>query len=803
MTLEPGAHLGRYELQAPLGAGGMGAVYRALDTRLSRAVAVKVLLPQFATVARLRERFEREARAVAALSHPNICAVFDVGETAVGTYLVMELLEGETLDRYLATHALDPAAVIEFGLQIAAGLDAAHAKGIVHRDIKPANVFVTNSGTLKITDFGLAMAARQAEPTSTAATAFGDLTMPGSAVGTAAYMSPEQARGEPVDARTDVFSLGIVLFQMATGRPAFVGAALATVFDAVLNRTPPLASTLAPQVPAALSNIIARALEKDPARRYQRVADLRADLERVSQRANSLSAVSGRHKPRVPPIRRRRTAAIVAAVATALAFLAVLAWRSQRTAVPQRSTALTVPVVRSLAVLPLVNLSGGSDNDYFSDGMTDELITALSGVRGWRVISRTSVMQYKRAQKSLPVIARELGVDAVVEGSIQQSANRVRISVKLVRAGTDEENLWAGSYDHDLHDVLDLENEVAKAIADGIKVTLTPQEQQRLEAKRPVDPDLFQLFLKGRAAADAGTEDGLYKAISYFSQALTRNPSYAPAHAAMALAYEGLTPAFRAPKEVLPKAREHAVRAIELDASVSDAHAALANVMFLFDWDWTNAGQEMERAIELNPNSANAHEMYGNYLAALNRKDRAIEELTLAHQLNPAGMATYSSLLGALCTLREFDRAIAESRRAIELHPDFAFAHAWLGMSLLMKGDVAAAIPSLEHARMLDDNVTTTHFLAMAQAAAGNRTAAEKLASDLEQAASTRYTCAYEVASVHLRLGNTQKAMEWLRRGFDEQCDCLVWLKTEPWIDPLRVDPRYEELVKRVGFPSS
>ncbi|HEX7793967.1 MAG TPA: serine/threonine-protein kinase, partial [Vicinamibacterales bacterium] len=478
MTLEPGTRLGRYELQALLGAGGMGAVYRALDTRLNRAVAVKVLLPQFATDARLRERFEREARAVAALSDPNICAVYDVGETPVGSYLVMELLEGETLDRYLATHTLDPATVIGFGLQIAAGLEAAHAKGIVHRDIKPANVFVTTGGGLKITDFGLAMAAAQSEPTSTAATAFGDLTMPGSAVGTAAYMSPEQARGETVDARTDVFSLGIVLFQMATGRPAFGGATLATVFDAILNRTPPLASTLAPQIPLALSNIIARALEKDPAKRYQRVADLRVDLQRVDENANSPIAVtvaSGQDAP--APLIRRRTAAIVAAGVTVLASLGVLAWRSQHAAIPQRSAALA-PVVRSLAVLPLDNLSGGSDNDYFSDGMTDELITALAGVRGWRVISRTSVMQYKHAQKPLPVIARELGVDAVVEGSIQQAANRVRITAKLVRAGTDEENLWAGSYDHDLHDVLDLENEVAKAIADGIKVTLTPQEQQ-------------------------------------------------------------------------------------------------------------------------------------------------------------------------------------------------------------------------------------------------------------------------------------------------------------------------------------
>jgi len=800
LSLEPGTNLGRYELQSLLGAGGMGAVYRALDTRLNRVVAIKVLLPQLASDARLRERFEREARAVAALSHPNICAVYDVGDTPSTSYLVMELLEGETLDRFLETHVLDPSDVIALGLQIAAGLEAAHAKGIVHRDIKPGNVFVTQGGGIKITDFGLALIAPQAPGGSAAETAFGDLTMPGSSVGTAAYMSPEQARGETVDGRSDVFALGLVLFQMATGRPAFSGATLATVFDAVLNRTAPLATSIAPRVPVALSQVIAKALEKDREQRYQRVSELSADLRRIADGAAisalpTPAAATAVASARRPVVRPGVAVAFLALVAAAGAWMWWSAAHSQASPQAQAS-------IRSLAVLPLENLSGGADNDYFTDGMTEELITALAGVRGWRVISRTSVMPYKHARKPLPAIARELGVDAIVEGSIQQSAGRVRVTAKLVRAGAAEENLWAGSFDHDLQDVLDLENEFARAIADQIRITLTPQEQQRLTTKRPVDPELFQLLLKGRSAAQTGAEDDLFKAIGYFEQALALKPDYAPAHAAMALAYEGLTPAFRAPKEVLPKAREHAVRAIELDSSLSEAHAALADVMFMFDWDWANAGTEMQRAIELNPNSASAHELYGNYLAALNQKDAAINELTLAHQLNPAGLATYSSLLGALCTLREYDRAIAESRRALELYPDFAFAHAWLGMSLLMKGQVREALPSLERARMLDDNVTTTHFLAMAQAAAGNKQAAEALVSGLEAAASTRYTCAYEVAAVHLRLGNTEKAMDWLRRGVAEQCDCLVWLTTEPWVDPLRVDPRYAELVKRVGFPT-
>ena len=510
----------------------MGVVYRALDTRLNRVVAVKVLLPRLASDLRLRERFEREARAVAALSHPNICAVYDVGDTGDARYLVMELLEGETLDRYLETHAIEPAEVIAFGLQLAAGLEAAHAKGIVHRDIKPGNLFVTKSGGIKITDFGLAAIAPAAHNASMADTAIGDLTMPGSSVGTAAYMSPEQARGEPVDARTDIFALGIVLYQMATGRQAFTGATLATIFDAVLNRTPPPASTISPRVPAALSDVMARALEKDRERRYQRVADLSADLRRIGGAAAASvtpatpsQAASARQAPRL------RQAALIGAAMSLVAAAGLWMWRAQSAPTSQAGA-----TIRSLAVLPLENLSRGPENDYFTDGMTEELITALAGVRGWRVISRTSVMQYKHGQKPLPVIARELGVDAIVEGSIQQSANRVRITAKLVRAGAEEENLWAGSYDHDLQDVLDLENDVARAIAQEIKVTLTPQEQERLKTKRPVDPELFQLFLKGRAAANTGTEDDLFRAIGYFEQALGKQPDYAPAHAAMALA---------------------------------------------------------------------------------------------------------------------------------------------------------------------------------------------------------------------------------------------------------------------------
>ena len=567
---------------------------------------------------------------------------------------------------FLETHVLEPSDVIAFGLQIAAGLEAAHAKGIVHRDIKPGNVFVTRAGGIKITDFGLALIAPPAPGQSVADTAFGDLTMPGSSVGTAAYMSPEQARGETVDARTDVFALGLVLFQMATGRPAFSGATLATVFDAVLNHTPPFATSIAPRVPVALSHVIAKALEKDREQRYQRVSDLSADLQRIANGAAISPPVTA---PDGAVLRRRGLQACGGSSSQARSSPswlgpAMMWWSSAHSPSSQRARA----PIHSLAVLPLENLSGGSDNDYFTDGMTEELITALAAVRGWRVISRTSVMPYKHARKPLPAIARELGVDAIVEGSIQQSGQRVRITAKLVRAGDAEENLWAGNPITTSRTCSIWKTSSRARLPTRFRITLTPQEQQRLTTKRPVDPELFQLLLKGRAAAQTGAEDDLFKAIGYFEQALALKPDYAPAHAAMALAYEGLTPAFRAPKEVPPKAREHAVRAIELDASLSEAHAALADVMFMFDWDWANAGTEMQRAIELNPNSASAHELYGNYLAALNQKEAAISELTLAHQLNPAGLATY---LHCLVRSARSGNTIARSPMAscARLHP--------------------------------------------------------------------------------------------------------------------------------------
>jgi serine/threonine-protein kinase len=753
----------------------MGEVYRANDLNLGRDVAIKVLPERLVSDAESRARFEREARLLAALNHPNVATIYGFEELDGVHVLVMELVEGQALTERIAAGDVTVGDALRMAAEIAGALAAAHEKGIVHRDLKPANVKLTRTGSIKVLDFGVAKMNRAADAADTPTIV---ATRAGVIVGTTPYMSPEQARGGAVDRRTDIWAFGCVLFELLTSVNPFAGPTHADTVCAILERQPPWAR-LPSRTPPAVRHLLECCLEKDAARRLQNIGEARAVLD--SQR-------SSRAHPKVRPW---------LLAAPALAALVLAGWLGRELV----RRAPPAPTINSVAVLPLADLSARSDEDYFTDGMTDELIGALAKIRSLRVISRTSVMPYKRAVKSLPAIARELGVDALIEGTVQRSNDRVRISVRLVRAGQHEEPLWSESYDRDLRDVLDLQADVASAIAAEMRLTLTPVEQQQLAARHPVDPEVLQLYLKGKAAADRGTEDDVFKGIGYFEQALQKNPRYAAAHAAIALAYATLTPAYRAPKTVMPKSREHAIRAVELDDSLSEAHTALAGVMFFFDWDWAAAGKEMKRAIELNPSSANAHELYGNYLVAL-QQNEAISELRVARQLNPTALTTYASLLAAYVSLGQYDQAIEESRRALAAHPDFAFAHAWLGMALVMKGRATEAIPILTRARDLDTNVTTTHLLAMAQAAAGNDAEAERLANALANAAETRYTCAYEVGSVFLRLGQTDKAVQWIRRGLDEQCDCMVWLKTEPWMDPLRVDARYADLVKRVRFPT-
>ena len=766
----------------------MGEVYRARDTRLERQVAVKVLPAHFSDRPGARARFEREARAAASLNHPHICVVHDIGEQDGRPFIAMELLEGRTLQQRIDGKPVPPAEALDLALQIVSGLEAAQAKGIVHRDIKPANIFITTGGQAKIMDFGLAtFAATDSNSAAETQALHSRVTTPGLTVGTVAYMSPEQARGEPLDARADIFSFGVVLYEMITGVAPFRGSTIAALFDAILHQP----AQLPPDMPAGLDRIIAKALEKDRALRYQSVSDLGADLKRLQR-----DAVSKEHIAAASRGKRTRPWMALAVAAAAVAVLAFL-WML-RTGAPRSGG---TRAIQSIAVLPLVNLSGNPAEDYFSDGMTEELIATLAKFRNLRVISRTSVMPYKTgARKRLPEIARELNVEAVVEGSVLRAGDRVRITAQLIEAGTDK-HLWAQSYERELRDVIGLQADVAAAIGEQIKLTITPDEQKLLAARHPVDPEVFQLDLKGRFLADQGTEQAVTQGIALFEQALAKDPSYAPAHAHLSQAYASLTPNYRAPKEVMPKARAEAERAVELNAGLPEAHVALANVLMFYAWDWAGAEREIKRAIALNPNSAEAHRVYSKYLGATVQNSQAIAEATRARELDPLSAGAYADLLLVLLGSRQYDRAIAESRLALEKNPNLALARVTMGMAYAQKGQFSEAVPLLQEAYRQEPNYTFMHFLAIVQGAAGNKAEARKLLAKMETLAKSQYVCAYEVASVHANLGDKDKAFEWMNRGVTEQCDCLVWLKSEPWIDRLRIDPRYTALMKRVGTP--
>jgi serine/threonine-protein kinase len=778
-----GARFGPYRVVAPLGAGGMGVVYRARDERLERDVALKVLPPGFLSDENARERFRREARALSQLNHPNICTVYDVGEHDGQIYIAMECIGGQPLSALVRGGALPATTAIRYALQIADAMDHAHERGILHRDLKSSNIIVTPEGRAKVLDFGLAKRMGESSHKETAPGADATLTKAGALIGTIAYMAPELLEGAPADVRSDIWALGVILYEMAAGALPFRGSTPFAAAPAILRETP---APLPAGVPPPLQAVIQRCLAKEPSQRYQRVCEVRAALETLQSGSS----------PVLPPPARKHAVSIAAIAAVAVIGLAL--------SFPRVRDRLAGGAARnrldSVAVLPFENLSHDASQDYFTDGMTEEMITDLSRVRALRVISRPSVMAYKATHKAPAAIAKELHVGALVVGSVLRSGDRVRISVQLIRAD-DEQNLWAESYERDLRDVLALQGEVARNIASQVRISLSPGEQASLAGARQVDPEVYQLYLRGRFYLDQHTKNSIYAAIQYLQQALQKDPNYAPADAQISFAYSSLSSWYAAPKDVMPKAKAAAQRALELDDSLADAHTALAFELENYEWDWTGAERELKRAIELSPSSSDAHYLYGEYLINLRRQEEGIAEIEQAHQLDPLSLRVASDLTWALVWARQYGRAIESGKQLIERDPGFPWGYVWSGMAYSQLRRFPEAIAALKKAAELEPSPAMDHFLADVQAAAGNKLEAQRLAAKLEEESKRGYVCAYEIAEVYTQLGQKDKAFQWMQRGVKEQCDCLVHLKSEPWLDPLRADPRYLELVKRVGFP--
>jgi eukaryotic-like serine/threonine-protein kinase len=758
-----------YRILKKLGAGGMGEVYLAEDTRLGRQVALKFLPASFQYDSERRGRFLKEARAASALRSPNIAAIYDIGEHEGAMFIAMEYVAGEVLSQRIDRGTLPTSDVIDIATQIAEALDEAHSLGVIHRDVKSSNLIVTERGLVKMLDFGLAKMihpspSRDSEDPTLAV---GGQTAFGVVLGTVSYMSPEQALGRDMDQRSDIFSLGVVIYEMLTGRLPFEGASATAIIDSILHKEPIAVARFNYDVPPELERIVRKCMEKERERRYHSAREVSTDLRNL-RRDSDTSAVTTAGSLRKTQATRRG---------------------GSRKAID------------SLAILPLINASGDPDTEYLSDGITESIINNLSQLPKLRVMARSTVFRYKGKDIDPQSVGQELGVRAALTGRLLQRGDLLIIKAELVDA-EDGSHIWGEQYNRQLSDIFTIEEEISREISDKLRLKLSGAEKKRLTKRYTENTEAYRLYLKGRFYWNKRTADAIKKGIEYFQKAIESDPGYALAYAGLADSYNILASySTLPPKEAFPMAKAAATRALELDNKLAEAHTSLAFVKFGYDWDWAGSEEEFKKAIQLNAGYATAHNWYAVCLAALGRQGEAFAQAKLAHEIDPLSLPINTNLGWLLHLARRFDDAIEQYQKAIELDEGFGLAHRRLGQTYEQKQMYTEAVVEFQKAAALSgEDVELLSARGHFYAALGETDKANKVLEQMSVLAKHRYVPAYLVARVYLGFGDYERVFELLGTACDERYGYLAYLNVEPLFDGIRSDPRFAEIIRRVGL---
>ncbi len=810
MPLLPGTKLGPYEIKSSLGAGGMGEVYRATDTRLGRDVALKLLPPEMANHPERLARFQREAKSLDQLDHPNIVTIYSVEECDGVHFLTMQLVEGQPLDRVIPAGGLQLPEIVEIATALSDALAAAHDKGIVHRDLKPANVMLSKEGRVKVLDFGLAKDVTA--PDAAGATLTSDhQTQAGVVMGTPAYMSPEQTSGRPIDHRTDIFSLGVVLHEMSTGRRPFDGHSSAELISAILRDTPPPVTQSRPDLPSGLARIVRRCLEKDPQHRVQTARDVSNEFRDLKSSGEVRSDVRGEVREEVRPqsgvapsavqaapphaaseIKPRKTVWAVALISLVIGAVAVAAYLKLH----------KTGTIDSIAVLPLENRNNDPDSDYIPDGITESINNSLAGLPSLTVIPHSVALHYKGKAEDVRKVGDELHVQSVLTGSVEERGDDLTIDVELddIQNG---KQLWGQRYSRKLADLLAVQGDIAREVSLRLDSQLSAEDRKSLTKGSTSNPEAYRLYLKGKFYTDKFTKDGFDTGIDYFNQAIAVDPNYALAYSGLAYNYINQIDWFMPPSEAGPKTKEAAEKALAIDGSDTRAHLALALVLHWYQWDWPAAESEFKRTIALSPNNTEAHTYYSWFLAPMRRTDESVAEARRAVQADPLSPFASFSLGSVLVFARRWDPAIEELHRAIELDPTYWFSHNFLGRAYEQKRRYPEAIAEFQRALEVEkSNGEIWAGLGYAYAVSGQKAEAQKILDHLKEMSAHGWIASYNVAVIYAGLGEKDKAFAQLEQAYKDRSYYLAtYFATDERLDTLRSDPRFDDLRKRIGLP--